>query len=296
MPPGLLDDPDALTLILQKLRVENDLTTSLRRLCNFRAVNQYALEYLSAHNAELARDLLGVDMGMSPLALTTMISRMTPTHRANLVTLAEQWNTPHAIQDRYFMNCTALAIKTLSSFVTAIGESAFERCASLRVAEWDAPLLTAVHRFAFCGCAKLTLKTWTTPVLNVVNTYAFFDCKTLVLSEWSSPVLTTIEDRAFKDCTDLTLANWNAPKLSSIGDAAFAGCSRLGLLEWHAPLLTIVGYNAFVRCTSLVLPNGLEGDLTKMVIGNAAFCGCTKLSELARSQIMEINPNALDPV
>ena len=268
----LLDDPDALTLILQQLRVENDLTTSLRRLGNFSAVNRYALEYLSAPNAELARDLLGVDIGMSPSGLATMISRMTPTHRARLVALVQWWNTPHVIEDRSFMNCTALAIKTLSSELTAIGRHAFSTCTALNVVQWHAPRLAIVGVFAFDGCASLTLETWTTPMLTSIGCGAFCDSPTLVLSKWNAPKLTIIHENVFASCSGLTLADWHAPNLYSIGPGAFSDC------------------------TSLELLTGLPGNLDTMRICYAAFSGCTNLSALARSQIAAINANALDPV
>ena len=270
MPPRLLGDPDALTLILQQLRVANHPTESLLRLQNFRAVNKDARAHIVVHNAVLVHALLGVDMGMSPLALATMIRQMSPTHRDHLVHLAEQWNTPHAIEDYYFFQCNALAIKTLSPSLTAIGEYAFFRCPSLRVAMWDAPLLTTVWQYAFAFCTNLTLDTWNAPQLRSMHKAVFMDCKRLVLSNWHSPELIAIHRNHFDGCTNLTLANWHAPKLKSIG------------------------FFAFKDCSALVWPNGCHFP-AGIVIEDSAFHGCTSLSPLARSHIQEINPHAMDP-
>ena len=267
----LLSDPDALTLILQRLRVENDLAPGLDALHNVGEVNKYARDRLVVHYTELAHALLRVDIGMSPLGLATMIRQMSPTHRDHLVHLAEQWNTPHAIEDYYFYECAALALPRLSSFVTAIGEDAFVRT-SLNVVEWDAPELTTLSAGGFADCANLTLHTWHAPRLELVAHELFIDCTALVLSMWDSPELISINTYAFRDCAKLTLEKWNAPKLKYIGFAAFNGC------------------------TSLVLPDGLQGDLNNMEIENMAFRGCTKLSAKAKDQIHAINASALDPV
>ena len=86
-PPGLLGDAYALTLILKQLRVENHLTTSLRELHDFSAVNQYARDHLVVHYAEIVHALLSVDMSMSPSDLVLMILDMSLSQRAKLVRL-----------------------------------------------------------------------------------------------------------------------------------------------------------------------------------------------------------------
>ena len=172
----LLSDPDALTLILQRLRVENDLTESLLELRNFSAVNQYTREHLHANEEELARDLLGVDMGMSPSALATMIRQMSPTHRDRLVHLAEQWNTPHAIECFYFYECAALAIKTLSPSVTAIGDYAFLQCQALAINTLS-PSVTAIGGGAFDNCHSLNVVEWHAPVLTTLGTMRFLSVR-----------------------------------------------------------------------------------------------------------------------
>ena len=288
----LLSDPDALTLILQQLRVENDLTTSLRPLGNLSAVNRYALEYLNTHNAELARYLLGVDIGMSPLALATMIRQMSPMHRDYLVHLAEQWNTPHVIEDEYFSDCAALVLPQLSSELTAIGRYAFAHCTALNVAEWHAPLLTSVGAAAFGWCKSMTLHTWHSPKLTALSVGAFVDCACLTLKTWTTLSLSRIDYGVFRACTALVLSQWDAPELTTIDDGAFDGCLSLTLNNWAAPKLKYIGYEAFLNCTSLVLPNGLQGDLKTMVIKDASFHGCTSLSEDAKDQIGKINPGA----
>ena len=295
----LLDDTDALTLTLQQLLEENDFTRSLHRLRNFSAVNKYSRGYLNAHNAELARRLLGADMGMSPLDLATMILDMSISFRANLVHLAEQWNTPHAIEFISFFQCNELAIRKLSSFVTAIGNSAFNGCPLLNVVEWDAPLLTDVSDYAFSRCTSLTLKTWQSPKLSRMGDYAFADCTSLTLETWQSPELSRVGGQAFKgctslivaewhatlltfmghsvfkDCTSLTLKTWQSPKLSLMGDQVFAGCKALVLSTWHSTALTKIPMRTFNGCVSLTLVNWHAPLLT--VIGEQAFAGCSAL-------------------
>ena len=276
MPPRLLENADALTLILSQLIVNDDSSSvshvGLEELDRFSDVSRYAAEHLRTNKVALTGALLSVDMGMSPSALATMIRRMCPEQRVNLVRLAEKWNEPHAIQDGYFELSPTLALPKLSSFVTEIGRSAFTHCTSLELSEWHAPQLTSVGYAAFYDCANLTLHTWTAPNLEVVGVSAFYECSALVLSIWDAPKLTEIPRCTFEDCKELTLD------------------------EWNSPLLSLIAWQAFRGCTSLVLPKGLKGDLNNMVIENSAFYGCTKLSPLARSQIMEINPNALDLV
>ena len=268
MTTGLLDDPDALTLILQQLRVANNLTEGLDALDSVAVVNRYAFAHLRANKVELARDLLGVDMGMSPLGLATMIRQMSPTHRDRLVHLAEQWNTPHVIEDRSFINCTALAIKTLSPLLTAIVAAAFAYCTALDVVEWHAPELTTVDHHAFFRCTKMTLETWNTPKLEDI-----------------------VEGATFDGCSALVLSTWDAPKLTAIPAFAFNGCANLTLKKWGAPLLSSIGMKAFVGCTSLEWPDGCPFPAS-VAITNGAFHGCTGLSLVARSQIEDINPDA----
>ena len=250
---------------------DDDPSPSLLALDSLSAVSWDAFEHLSANAPVLVRDLLSVDMGMSPSDLATMIRAMSPEQRVSLARMAKRWFTPHAIGESEFANCTALALPTLSSSLTAIGDAAFFGCTSLSVEEWDAPLLTTVGVSAFGCCEDLTLEMWFAPNLTAIVSGVFEVCESLVLSTWYSPALTTINGEAFKDCGSLTLEHW------------------------HAPLLTFIGEEAFCDCAALVWENGCPFSLD-IDIEDGAFHGCTNLSELARSQIMEINPNALDPV
>ena len=292
MATRLLDDPDALTLILQQLRVENDLTTSLRRLRNFSAVNQYARDHLVVHYEEIAHALLSVDMGMSPSDLATMIRQMTLAHRANLVTLAEQWNTPYAIEDEYFSGCAALALPTLSSDLTSIGEEAFAHCTALDVVQWDASRLTTVGYSAFVGCVNLTLRTWQSPELTTVSESVFDNCVTLTLERWYAPKLDDMWSQVFEGRDTLVLSTWDSTALDVIRMRTFKGCARLTLVNWIAPALWQIMQEAFSGCSALVWENGCPFPLAPMNIEDGAFYGCTGLSLLARSQIEAINPDA----
>ena len=320
MTTGLLDDADALTLILLQLPVhDGDPVRSLEALKDFGAVSRFAFTHLRAASAHLAQGLLCVDVCMSASDLDTMIRKMSPTHRAKLVYLTQQWNTPHAIGMYYFVQCLELALPKLSSSLTAIGDAAFCECTSLRLVEWDAPLLTRVCNRAFHRCANMTLHSWHVPNLEAVENGAFDGCRALVLSKWDAAVLTSLGDYVFYGCVNLTLHTWHAPKLTYVGRGVFMTCTALVLSKWDAPRLTTIKRNTFKDCTKLTLKEWNAPKLrsigkqafkgcsalewqhgcpfpANVVIQSGAFRGCTNLSALARSQIAAINANALDPV
>ena len=50
-----------------------------------------------------------------------------------------------------------MALPRLSSFVTAIGRSAFSTCTALNVVQWHAPKLKYIGPLAFEGCSALVL-------------------------------------------------------------------------------------------------------------------------------------------
>ena len=270
--------------------------TSREALDTFGVVDQHWFEHLRANAPELVGDLLGANMGMSPSDLAAMIRRMLPEQRVSLAGMAKHWCTPHAIDKGYFANCTALALPTLSSALTAIDEIAFYGCTLLIVAEWDADLLISVGSAAFAFCESLTLQTWRSPVLTTIRCGAFDGCVSLTLKEWHAPHLTDLWGSVFQDRKSLVLSTWRSPALATIGIRTFKGCVNLTLKEWQAPQLKYIDAEAFSGCSALVWETGCPFPLAPMIIEDGAFQGCTKLSERARSEIAKINPNAFDSV
>ena len=89
-----------------------------------------------------------------------------------------------------------------------------------------------------------------------------------------------------------------------IGTRAFAGCEKLAHIEFHATR-TEIGHYAFTRCYSLE-----QVDLSRCLMHNGAFCGCSKLrtvklperhvilmpSVFAMTDVEEINTEGIDYV
>ena len=287
--------PDVLTSILRNLIICNNPTTSLKNLEAFGAVNSFAREHLRSNANEMAKDLLSVDMGMSPSALATMIRQMSPSHRASLVSLAEMWETTRDIRPLAFLNCTVLELPQLPPVVAHINCNSFCQCTSLKLNGWNAKVLEYIGTYAFQFCTSLTLENWITPVLVKIFGRAFDGCTNLTLTGWNAPMLGLISYNCFANCTSLTLSDWKTPRLQIVDDASFQNCASLVLSNWKSPMLRMIGCNAFAGCTALELPSGLEGIPNNLQIMDGAFHGCTKLSELAKTQIKAINPSALDP-
>ena len=109
--------------------------------------------------------------------------------------------------------------------VTAIGDSAFENCYSLRSIEIPDSVITIGER-AFYWCRSLT---------------------SVVMGEG----VTTIGDSAFENCYDLTSIEI-PDSVSTIGERAFGGCSSLTSIKIPDSVITI-GSHAFYVCNSLTI-------------------------------------------
>lgn len=194
------------------------------------------------------------------------------------------------------VGCQTTAIP---SSVTAIGDYAFDNCASLT--SIDIPnSVTSIGDRSFIGCTELTNVRFSN-TLNTIGDCAFAFCFKLPNLNIPSSVR-TIESAAFYRCTGLTsvvipdsaiieeYAFWQCtglisvviPKtVKSIGDYAFMDCSSLRNLNiGNADIF--IGSFAFQNCsglTSVTIPNAIvvdEDDYSSI----GWFQGCTNLTKV----------------
>ena len=140
-----------------------------------------------------------------------------------------------SIGGRAFSGSDVVSVR-MGSYITKIGESCFEDCASLSEAAVPSELVS-VPRRAFAGCVSL---------------------KTAVMPS----MVQFIEPQAFSGCTSLTEVSLNEGLLS-IGSQVFGGCESLSSVNIPYSV-TYIGDDAFDGCSDklelLVYPDsyGLE--------------------------------------
>ena len=136
----------------------------------------------------------------------------------------------------------------IPSFVTSIGERAFERCSSLQ--ELTIPSsVTSIGKRAFFGCSSLRELAIPSSVTSI-DERAFFGCSSLRELAIPSSV-TSIGERAFRKCS--SLQELVIPSsVTSIGEYAFFDCSSLRELVIPSSV-TSIGYATFNNCSSLQL-------------------------------------------
>ena len=194
----------------------------------------------------------------------------------------------------------------IPSFVTSIGERAFERCSSLQ--ELTIPSsVTSIGKRAFFGCSSLRELAIPSSVTSI-DERAFFGCSSLRELAIPSSV-TSIGERAFRKCS--SLQELVIPSsVTSIGEYAFFDCSSLRELVIPSSV-TSIGYAAFNNCSSSLqlsiksskfelIDNSIIVDILKKEvisclnnknniiipssvtsIGERAFERCSSLQELA---------------
>ena len=166
--------------------------------------------------------------------------------------------TGKTIINKYvFHGCSYITSVLLDTALTSIGNSAFEKCTNLVIADLNLPNLTSL------------------------GTYAFSGTKIQTISDLGS--VTSIPESCFYDCSQLTTINLN--NITSIGNQAFRNCNNLIYFhgsgsvagELNLSNVTLIGHNAFNNCkgiTSVTLPNSL------IIIEQYAFSDCSGLASV----------------
>ena len=179
-------------------------------------------------------------------------------------------------------------IKTISTNVSGIGNSAFEYCISLSqvslpkcsyignfafnecksLSQVSLPMCSYIGSYAFRSCGSLSQVSL--PMCNYIGSYAFQSCDSL--KQVSLPKCSYIGEAAFNECRSLSQVS--LPKCSYIGEAAFNECRSLSQIS--IPMCSYIGSYAFRSCGSLK-----QVSLPKCsYIGNYAFLFCYELNTI----------------
>ena len=113
-------------------------------------------------------------------------------------------------------------IKTISTNVSGIGNSAFESCISL--SQVSLPKCSYIGNYAFNECRSLSQVSL--PMCSYIGEAAFDECKSL--SQISIPMCSYIGSYAFRSCGSLKQVS--LPKCSYIGNYAFLFCYELNTI------------------------------------------------------------------
>ena len=122
-----------------------------------------------------------------------------------------------------FYYCIDLALTSLPSGLTKIGNNAFQYCSSLALTSLPSGL-TSIEDNVFRGCIDLALTSLPSG-LTKIGEYAFQNCKSLALTSLPSGI-TRIGSNAFQGCTGLTSITFQG-KPSTISSSAFNSCTNL---------------------------------------------------------------------
>ena len=122
-----------------------------------------------------------------------------------------------------FYYCIKLALTSLPSGLTKIGNNAFQYCSGLALTSLPSGL-TSIEDNVFRSCIDLALTSLPSG-LKIIENYVFQNCTNLALTSLPSG-LTRIGSNAFQGCTGLTSITFKG-KPSSISSSAFNGCTNL---------------------------------------------------------------------
>ena len=166
-----------------------------------------------------------------------------------------------AIPEKAFWGCDKLASVDLGN-VTAIGESAFERCAFTAI---DLSKVTEIGDYAFYFSALTDV---TVPATTKTGTGAFMNCASL---KTATVLGDTLDPYMFFYCT--SLETLTAENVTNIEPFALGYC--VALAELPIAKVERIGYGAFRNChalTEVTLPATLEA------LGKYAFADCGGLT------------------
>ncbi|KAK8895355.1 hypothetical protein M9Y10_023817 [Tritrichomonas musculus] len=176
---------------------------------------------------------------------------------------------------------------TIPSFVTKIGNYAFDGCSSLTQISIPSSV-TKIGYNAFEGCSSLTQISIPSSVTEIGNS-AFKGCSSLTQISIPSSV-TKIGYNAFEGCSSLTQISIPS-SVTEIGNNAFKGCSSLTQISIPSSV-TKIGNYAFGGCSSLTQIS-IPSSVTE--IGNSAFEGCSSLTQISiPSSVTKIEPYAFE--
>ena len=188
---------------------------------------------------------------------------------------------------KYTGDATALTIPSTidSKTVTAIGESAFSFCTSIKSVTIPEGV-TSIEKNAFFGCTSLESVTIPNGVTSIGGA-AFYNCtnlKSVTIPEG----VTSIGGNAFYNCT--SIESVTIPKsVTSIGENAFLGCTSLTSITvdpGNSNYSSVYGVLFNKEQTNLIIyparKTGNSYDISNIVtsIDTFAFYGCTNLESV----------------
>lgn len=130
-------------------------------------------------------------------------------------------------------------IKTISTNVSGIGNSAFGSCISL--SQVSLPMCSYIGSYAFEYCYSLSQISL--PKCSYIGEAAFNECKSL--SQISIPMCSYIGSYAFRSCGSLKQVS--LPKCSYIGNYAFLFCYELNTITIGYSGVCSLGSSVFYR-------------------------------------------------
>ena len=128
-------------------------------------------------------------------------------------------------------------IKTISTNVSGIGNSAFESC--ILLSQVSLPMCSYIGEAAFLDCRSLSQVSL--PMCSYIGEAAFNECKSL--SQISIPMCSYIGSYAFRSCGSLKQVS--LPKCSYIGNYAFLFCYELNTITIGYSGVCSLGNSAF---------------------------------------------------
>ena len=157
--------------------------------------------------------------------------------------MADFINTIDALGDDAVID--SIINRTITEFkddrITKVGQSAFQKCTSLKTL--DIPSVLTINYGAFYGCTALS--SINIPAVTSINAYnAFSNCK--ALTKVVLPVCTNIGNGAFSYCTALKTVDCKASGIISFGNTAFGSAPVKALVIRSNSVATMANTNALL--------------------------------------------------